>query len=121
MPRQYSDEMTDSRALTFAMAAMAGTCERRTTVWLSVEMVPCMPSFTSSVNPAIPTGRRTPPRMKPSPTRGTMAKTSAEPTMTRRATAPVVAKKGSPTTRRELSTRVAVTCSVRDSLAWRTM
>ena len=100
---------------------MAGTCARRTTVWLSVEIVPCMPSFTSSVKPAIPTGRRTPPRMKPRPTRGTMANTKVEPSTTTRATAPVVAKKGSPTTRRELSTRVAVTCSARDSLAWRMM
>jgi len=94
---------------------------RRTTVWLSVAMVPCRPSLTSSVNPATPTGRRTPPRMKPRPTRGTMAKTRAEPIITARATPPVVAKNGKPTTRRELSTRVAVTGSACDSEAWRTM
>ena len=84
-------------------------------------MVPCMPSLTSSVKPAIPTGRRTPPKMKPRPTRGTIAKTRAEPNMTTMATAPVTAKKDKPTTRRELSTRVAVTGSACDSEAWRTM
>ena len=70
---------------------------------------------TSSEKPTKLIRRRTVPDRKPIPMRGTRANTIAAPASTTSETRPVATKKERPTTRREFSTRAAVTFSVADS------